>query len=205
MKLYVTPGSPYARLVRVLILERGLKDRVDVLAAETRVAGSPFYGVNPSGRVPYLVLDDGRDFEDSQLIMTYLDRLTPGERLIRDPAEQDWVPARFEFRARSFLDGIAVLGRELRRPAGQSSPIILEHESERARRVADWLEGQMDHAYWSGPLNMGQIILYAGLDWGRRAHADATDWCTGRPKLAAWFARLSAHPSIKATAADQSL
>ena len=59
MKLYVTPGSPYARMARIMVLEKLLEGRVEVVPALTRSADSPYYKINPSGRVPYLVCDDG--------------------------------------------------------------------------------------------------------------------------------------------------
>src|SRR4051794_29889364 len=60
MKLYVTYTSPYARLARILVLEKGLADRVEIIEAKTRTPGSPYYQINPSGRVPYLIDDAGR-------------------------------------------------------------------------------------------------------------------------------------------------
>ena len=59
MKLYVTYTSPYARLVRIIVIEKALEDRVEILEAKTRAAGSPYYQINPSGRVPYLIDDAG--------------------------------------------------------------------------------------------------------------------------------------------------
>ena len=59
MKLYVTFTSPYARLARILVIEKTLEDRVEIIAAKTRVADSPYYQINPSGRVPYLIDDFG--------------------------------------------------------------------------------------------------------------------------------------------------
>jgi glutathione S-transferase len=59
MKLYVTFTSPYARLARILVQEKALEDRVEIIAAKTRVADSPYYQINPSGRVPYLIDDSG--------------------------------------------------------------------------------------------------------------------------------------------------
>jgi len=40
MKLHITAGSPYARLVRMIILEKGLADRVEILLAPRRQANS---------------------------------------------------------------------------------------------------------------------------------------------------------------------
>src|SRR5262245_66368786 len=67
MKLYVTYGSPYARLARIIVIEKALEDRVEIIEAKTRTPGSPYYQINPSGRVPYLVDDTGVGMEDSQL------------------------------------------------------------------------------------------------------------------------------------------
>jgi hypothetical protein len=41
MKLYVTYTSPYARLARIVVMEKALEDRVEILKAKTRAAGSP--------------------------------------------------------------------------------------------------------------------------------------------------------------------
>ena len=75
MKLYVTLTSPYSRLVRAVIMEKRLQDRVTVTPIQTRTPDSPLYAINPSGRVPTLVTDDGVIFEDSSLICTFLDQL----------------------------------------------------------------------------------------------------------------------------------
>ena len=59
MKLYITPGSPYARMARIVVIEKDLGGRVEVIVARTRAPGSLYYQINPSGRVPYLIRDDG--------------------------------------------------------------------------------------------------------------------------------------------------
>ena len=51
MKTAITPGSPYARMARIVVIEKGLASRVEIITAKTRTTGSP-YGINPSGRVP---------------------------------------------------------------------------------------------------------------------------------------------------------
>ncbi len=75
MRLYITPGSPYARIARIMVLEKRLGDRVEIVSARTRSADSPCYQINPSGRVPYLVRDDGGGLEVAAVICRYLDRL----------------------------------------------------------------------------------------------------------------------------------
>ena len=62
-------------MARIVVLEKKLESRVETIVARTRAAGSPYYGINPSGRVPYLVRDDGVGLEESALNCSYLDHL----------------------------------------------------------------------------------------------------------------------------------
>ena len=71
-KLYITYGSPYARLARIIVIEKALEDRVEVIAAKTRTPDSPYYQINPSGRVPYLVDDAARiEHENGVLVVAH--------------------------------------------------------------------------------------------------------------------------------------
>src|SRR5262245_29108934 len=101
MKLYITQGSPYARLARIVVIEKGLEDRVEILLAKTRTPDSPYYRINPSGRVPYLIDDAGIGMEDSPLICAYLDGLDGRPRLHPALSESDWAYRRLEANARS--------------------------------------------------------------------------------------------------------
>ena len=40
MKLYITPGSPYARIARVVVLEKGLASRVEIIAVRPSFAAT---------------------------------------------------------------------------------------------------------------------------------------------------------------------
>ena len=198
MKLYITQGSPYARMARILVLEKGLGDRVEIVTAQTRQANSPYYSINPSGRVPYLVRDDGVGLEESTVICAYLDQLDGKPAFDLPAGNQAWEARRLEARARSMLDGLAVWVREIRRPQSEQSPTILRHETDRAKRMADMWEQEIDHPLLQGALNLAQITLACALalDTGLPDFR----WRQGHPKLCAWFERISARPSLAATA-----
>lgn len=198
MKLYVTPGSPYARMARIVVLEKGLENRVETIIAKTRVPDSPYYGVNPSGRVPYLVCDDGVGLEESALICAYLDHLDGAPAFDLPRHSESWEARRLEALARSMLDGLSVWGREILRPENERSPGVIRHEAERAQRLADVWEGEIDHALMRGPLNMIQITLACAL--GLEARNPGLRWRPRRPKLSEWFDRIAARPSFTATA-----
>lgn len=198
MKLYVTYTSPYARLARILIEEKGLKDRVDIVEAKTRALGSPYYQINPSGRVPYLVDDAGVGMEDSQLICSYLDSLDRKPRFHHPLHKSDLAYRRLETSARSMCDGISVWTREMQRPESERSPTVLAHEVARMQRMADFFEARVADPLLQGAPGMAHLILAVALDVARkRGPGDLAD---GRPQLAAWMRRISALPSVRATA-----
>ncbi|HYD57361.1 MAG TPA: glutathione S-transferase family protein [Burkholderiales bacterium] len=194
MKLYITPGSAYARMARMVVLEKGLSGRVEVLLAKTRTPESPYYAVNPSGRVPYLVCDDGMGLEESALICAYLDELDGRPSL----ELRGWEARRLEALARSLLDGLSVWLRETLRPVAERSPGVIAHERERARRLTDVWETLMRSPLLEGPLNMVQITLACAL--GLEARIADFHPRDARPRLAAWLAAFSARPSFAATA-----
>jgi glutathione S-transferase len=198
MKLYITPGSPYARMARIVVLEKGLQDRVEVVVAKTRAADSPYYGVNPSGRVPYLDCDDGTGLEESALICSYLDHLDGAPAFDPPAGNQALQARRLEASARSMLDGLSVWGREIVRPRNEQSPGVIQHETDRAQRMVDRWEAEIDHAVMRGALNRVQITLACAL--GLEARNPGFRWRPGHPGLCAWFDRVAARPSFAATA-----
>jgi len=198
MKLYITPMSPYARLARILVIEKGLGDRVEIIHAKTRTIGSPYYQINPSGRVPYLVDDGGMGMEDSELICAYLDGLDGKPRFHSPSRENDWAYRRLEASARSMCDGISVWAREMSRPESERSPTVLAHEAARMQRMADFFEAHAADQALQGAPRMAHLILMVALDVARtRGPGDLTD---GRRQLTAWHERMSERPSVRATA-----
>lgn len=203
MKLYITEGSPYARMVRMFILEKGLQDRIEIILAQTRQSNSPYYVINPSGRVPYLIRDDGEGLEESALIIDYLDQLD-GKPVMTLPAGAAGLEARrLEALARSLLDGLAVWSRERARPDLERSPTTVRHERARCHRMSALWETQIDHSWMqAGLLNMAQLTLGCAL--GMAARNPDVEWRPGKPRLAAWFDVFAVRPSFVATAATQS-
>lgn len=199
MKLYITPGSPYARMARVVVQEKNLEDRVEIIQAKTRTENSPYYEVNPSGRVPFLLLDDGRNFEESSLICRVLDSADDNPTLDSAPGAPEWELQRLESMARSMLDGISLWSREFTyRPAEIRSDFFIGHETARAKRMLDAFEREIENPVLNGPLNMAQLTLACTLH-GRDKLADGFEWRGERPKLAAWIDRIGERPSFAST------
>lgn len=197
MKLYVTPGSPYARMARIVVIEKGLESRVEVIVAKTRTPDSPYYRINPSGRVPYLIRADGVGLEESQVICDYLDRLDGRPAFALPTGEAGWEARRLEALARSMLDGIAVWGREIQRPKNEQSPTVIRHEAARSQRLVDVWEREAQGPLMHGPLNMVQLTLGCAL--GYEARLADFQWRAGRPRLTEWYEMIAVRPSFRTT------
>lgn len=197
MKLYFTPSSPYARMPRIVVIEKELGGRIELVIARTRLVNSPYYKINPSGRVPYLIRDDGVGMEGSIVICAYLDQIN-GEPTLATPQDADaWEARRLEASVQSTLEGLSIWARELRRPETEQSPTAIAHEAARAIRMLDFWEQRVEHPLLAGALNMLQITLACAL--GLEARTLGTQWHAGHPKLCRWYSSVSRRPSFTAT------
>ena len=197
MKLYITPGSPYARIARIVIIEKGLEDRVETVLAQTRTIDSPYYRINPSGRVPYLIRDDGVGLEESTFICRHLDELDGKPRFADPVGDAGSEERRLAALARSLLDGLSVWVRETARPANERSATLIQHEAARGSRMIDLWESAIDHPQMRGALSLAQITLGCAL--GLEVRNPDFHWRGGHGKLSAWYDRIAARPSFTAT------
>jgi len=164
MELYTTTTSPFGLMAQIIIFEKDLTGRVKVTMAKTRTVDSPYYKINPSGRVPYLLLENGRGLEESQLICAYLDQMGGAPVLDHLPTPKSWELWRLEALARSLLDSVSVWSRELKRTVNEQSPTIISHETERVRRMLDVWEYEITNPFMNGKLNMAQLTLAVTLN-----------------------------------------
>ena len=177
----------------IVRLEKGL-DGIELVWTRTRVPDDPMLAFNPSGRIPFLRLDDGTGFEDTDVIVDFIDTLAPPCRFAPPRGEAYWPYRRRRAAARSMLDGVSVWAREIIRPETERSPAIIDHERRRAMRLADAFEAEIATPAWAAPLDMPQLLLFCALDVERRL--PEFGWRTGRPGLAAWHARVAALESV---------
>jgi len=114
MKLIGSLGSPYVRKVRVVLAEKKLDYQFElenVWAPDTAISK-----LNPLGKVPSLVMDDGSVMIDSRVMVEYLDTLTPVCKLLpansRDRADvKCW-----EALADGIIDAAVIVRLERLRP-----------------------------------------------------------------------------------------
>eukprot|EP01037_Dinobryon_pediforme_P019454 gene19454-19876_t len=198
MQLLSSPTSPFARKARVMILERGLD--VAVVGANpfgTTEEVEALRRANPLGKIPALILDDGRALFDSPVICEYLDSL--GDAAPLAPRSG---PARWNALRRQALgDGVAEAGfnivMEGRRPADQRSDAWAARWRGAILSSAAALEGELSGD--AQPFDLGAITLACAFGYIRFRLPDI-DWSVGNPKLSAWIDSLLARDSLAATA-----
>jgi glutathione S-transferase len=198
MKLYYSPGSPYARKVRIVALETGLDKKIEMVNVAVSPV-SPNGDVdkhNPIGKIPVLAVK-GIDLFDSPVICEYLDTQHKGRKLLPRKGRDRWVALRQQAMADGMLDA-ALLARY----EGALRP--------EDKRWSDWSSGQMkkingvlgqleaEVKALKGKPTLGSISVACALGYLDFRFA-ANDWRSKHPKLAKWFNSFSKTASVKAT------
>ena len=200
MQLFFVPGSPYARMVRIALREAGLSARIAETLTTLRDPASTLLPLNPVGRVPTLLLDDGTALTETLPILLHLDRLHDEPRLV--PLDDTACMAAYG-RAAGMMDGIAVWNRELRRPENERSPGVIALEATRANRVADSCEADAVSGRLSQRFDAAWLALACALGYCERRH-QIWRWREGRPALSAWFDTAATRASFQATIPPES-
>lgn len=197
MKLRYSPTSPYVRKVLVCAMERGLEDRIERIPTNVWDPNTDLPSVNPLGKVPTLVLDNGEVLYDSPVICEYLDSLHDGEPLIPPAGPARWSVLRQQALADGVLDAaILRITEAARRPEALRWPDWIERQAGKMHRSVDALE--QDVAGLDGALDLGKIAIGCTLGYLDFRFA-ADDWRTGHPALAKWYEAFAARPSMRAT------
>lgn len=194
MHLYINTTSPFVRLVRLAIEEKGLSDRVTLEIVDPWADPDAFLKANPAGRVPTLTTDDGHVFAEAHLILRYLDEIAgplvfPSEGLAR--TLEIAAPALGAMEASTAI----IIGRKS--SDGFDTDMV---GSKRFRSITSglaYLDANLPRDFSDRPdiANFAAVTL---IDYVLFRFADR-DWLGGLPNLAAWRTRQQGHSSVEAT------
>jgi len=204
MRVYDSFG-PNPRALRIFLAEKALelpKIDVDLLGAENRRA--PYTDKNPGGQVPALELDDGRVLGETVAIFEYLEEKHPKPPLVGTTAEERAETRQWQRRVElkitehlyngfRFAEGLALF-----QPRMRVLPEAAEGLKATARDNLAWLDGLLAGRRWiaGDRFTIADIILYCALDFGRGV---GQGFDPSRMNVAAWFERVNARPSAKAS------
>ncbi len=197
MELHTNPASPFCRKVDVVLHETGQRDQVTDIAAighPTDSSGMPV-SINPMGKIPVLVRNDGPALFDSRVICRFLNDRA-GAALY---PENGWDILTLEAIGDGICDAAVLMVYEARsRPEEKRHEAWVEGQWSKIARALELLEAQW-MAQLKGPLNIGQIAVACALSYLDLRHGDR-NWQTEHAELANWHATFSDRPSMQATA-----
>jgi glutathione S-transferase len=194
VKLYNNPASPFGRKCRVIARELGL--RLEEIQTSP-FQDAHFRRVNPLGKIPALVLDDGSVLIDSPVICEYLNhvgggKFFPGMSILRHSSGR-WKALGLQALGDGLADATVawvLLGREEQVP-----------EKARARQMETILAAldALERVKFAKDPTIGEISVACALGYMEFRLTDL-DWRSSRPNLSNWYALFCEYPSMKETA-----
>jgi glutathione S-transferase len=197
MKLIGSRTSPFVRKIRVLASEKGLACEFVEDSPSSPTSSVP--GLNPLGKVPVLVTDDGECLYDSAVIAGYVDvlgapRFVPDDPLARVMARRD----------EALGDGIADAGvlmfYERKRNPSRQDEASVDHQRKKVRAGIAELGRRLALAPYLGGQSLGlaDIACACALLW-LELRLPEFEWRKDNPTIAAWIERLESRPSFQHT------
>ena len=204
LQLLNSPTSPYVRKVRVLLLETGLENRVELV--DTQVTpikpNDDLNATNPIGKVPAMLTDDGLSLFGSPVICEYLDSLHSGAKMFPENGNSRWRALRGQALGDGLLDA-AILGRyeSTLRPPEKLWQDWLDAQMGKIDRSLDAMDAEAKEL--EGIVDIGTITIACALGYLDFRY-DQMNWRSERSDLYAWFEKFSLRPSMVATVAPSS-
>src|SRR5260221_10518100 len=175
MRLFYSPGSPYARAARIVALELEVPH---ALVEETEFPPRQVEALNPAMQVPTLV-DGERVVFGTRLIVDYLLATAAAPAAGGSPpfaarttrAESHWQDAQLLVALETLLSALVsrsyLIWTGASHRADAAIPLDLaERELDRARRLLDWLEDRASpDGFWPGFLALPDIWLLSTVAW----------------------------------------
>ena len=197
MKLYTSTTSPYSRKVRIISYELNLGQMVKEIQVDPTTSDE-LRRINPLGKVPALVLDDGSALFDSPVICEYLDelggsRFYPGKSIWRTTTGR-WRALTLQALGDGLADAAVTCVHERRRGEEVRNAEAIAKSMAALVRSLDVLE----HARFVESPTIGEIAVACAIGYLDFRLPDIA-WRDTRPKLHDWYEGFAKYPSMQAT------
>ncbi len=191
MKLFHSPASPFARKVRACAIARGIENRLTLVA--TSGESAELAAVNPLGKLPCLVTDDGVALYDSRVICEFLD--TEGNVFPMFPEHgMRYRALRFQALGDGISDAAVLRRGEQGRPSEAARDAVIATQKNKVTRSLDVLESDPPSQH----VDIGTIAVACALGY-LDLRFPAEPWREGREKLSAWYEAVLQHPCLAET------
>lgn len=201
MILRTTLTSPFGRKVRIAAALLGLQDKITIIEADTRDVNDNLRQQNPLGKIPTLVLGDGKAIYDSRVIVQFLQKIANKDFLIPN-GDQQIDTLIYEALADGLMDAAVIYFYEFRfRPKEHHVASWLDHQQGKIDRALVYAEEHHSDIH-NGLPNIGDVSLACALSF-----LDARfegKWREIYPRLVAWLKHFETqNPSFSETAPPQ--
>jgi glutathione S-transferase len=196
MILYGSTMSPFVRLVRVVAREvRAMEGLVEVIADPW--GDEAFRRINPLGKIPALVTDEGDVLFDSPVICEFLDASFAGSRLVPREGRERWQTLTVRACAIGLMDAAYLRRNEAIRPqAATISRAFVDRQDAAIRAALDSLE--TDIGRLAAPVNIASLAVGTALGY-LDFRFPGCDWRSRCPGLDSWWETLRARRSFVET------
>jgi glutathione S-transferase len=198
MKLFYSPASPFARKVIMAAHELGLADEMtlEIAAASPVAPNMALVASNPLGKIPTLLLSDGRALYDSGVIVGYLGSLSEKSLTPKDgPAR--WTVLTEHAAADGLMEAALLARYEMAlRPEPLRWDDWTQGQMGKIRRALDMFETAERRA--GDDLTLADIGVACGLGYLDFRFPDE-DWRASRPRLAAFHGAIATRSSYIAS------
>lgn len=185
-KLLYSSASPYSAKVRMAAAHAGVA--VEAVTVATDQNPEILIGANPLGKIPTLLLDDGRAVYDSRVITQYLNRLSKNALFPRN-ADKRLEAEGLEALADGICDcALSMVYERRQRPEHLVHQPWLDKQWAKIERALDVLNAAPPRL--PARITAGHIALRACL--GYLSLRFAGKWEKGRGRLTRWAARFDA-------------
>lgn len=198
MKLVGSLTSPYARKVRTVLAEKKIECEFTIDSPWNADSAVP--DLNPLGKIPVLILDDGATLYDSRVIVEYLDALTPNNRLIPAGGRERIAVKRWEALADGVCDAAASAFLEMKRPAAQRSTEWIERQRVKMNAGVQAMAADLGDSLWchGNGITLADLALGCALGYLEFRFADI-EWQQRYPNLQVLYSKLMARPAFADT------
>ncbi len=183
MTLRTVAPSPFGRKVRLAAAVLGLTDDIAMEGANTMDPEDSIRRQNPLGKIPALILDDGRVLYDSRVIIEYLDSLAGGGRVIPPSGDARFAALTTQALCDGLLDAAILIVYEGRfRADVEPHQPWLDYQRGKIERALDVLEQAPPPI---DPVTVGAIGAACAL--GYLDFRKQVDWRARNPGLIGWL------------------
>lgn len=193
-KLLYASTSPYSSKVRMAAVYAGIA--IDLVAVKTEEKPAELISANPLGKIPVLVLEDGRSIYDSRAITQHLNRLSKNALFPRNPDKRLEAEV-LEALADGICDcALSMVYERRTRPEEMVYQPWLDRQWGKITTALDLINAnppKLPKKITAGHMALRATLGYLALRFGGQ-------WEKGRSRLVRWAARFDEKfPELKAS------